>query len=318
MKKSRKGIPIKKLPIISTDAFLLSEWNFKKNKEQGLDPFKITLGSGREAHWICSKCGHEWTMKIAARNSNTRQGCNSRNCITEKRKSSLMDRYGVDKISSIPCSAEKRKKTNLEKYGVENPFASKEIQKKIKTTFKKKYGFENPQQSPEIKEKIKKTNIEKYGVPVALQNKKVKQKQIETFLRKYGVENPSQIKEFQDKKKETSLLKFGKEHHWIKDKKEKGDRSEYHKKYKGEFTKKLKSEIKERDNYTCMNPLCEKKDLPLLVHHIDNKKHNNNPENLITLCFSCHSKVTMAQKDMPEFYEFLFREILDLLLKKSA
>lgn len=58
--------------------------------------------------------------------------------------------------------------------------------------------------------------------------------------------------------------------------------------YSEEFTRKLKSKIKKRDNFTCQ--LCEMHKCKLHIHHIDYDKKNCNPTNLISLCVSCHSK----------------------------
>jgi hypothetical protein len=54
--------------------------------------------------------------------------------------------------------------------------------------------------------------------------------------------------------------------------------------------KKLAQEIRKRDNFTCQ--LCGKKGATS-VHHIIPRRVriDNSPENLITLCISCHSKV---------------------------
>ena len=58
--------------------------------------------------------------------------------------------------------------------------------------------------------------------------------------------------------------------------------------YKG-----IREKIFERDNFTCQE--CYKKEeklkVPLCMHHIDSDKENNNAENLITLCISCHSQL---------------------------
>jgi len=52
----------------------------------------------------------------------------------------------------------------------------------------------------------------------------------------------------------------------------------------------LKRSIRERDNYTCR--ICGKQqtEITFAVHHKDYDKKNCNPDNLITLCRSCHSK----------------------------
>jgi 5-methylcytosine-specific restriction endonuclease McrA len=59
--------------------------------------------------------------------------------------------------------------------------------------------------------------------------------------------------------------------------------------------KKLRLQIKERDKSECV--LCHEKDKKIVVHHIDGQglfcqTPNNNPENLITLCQSCHNAIT--------------------------
>lgn len=56
--------------------------------------------------------------------------------------------------------------------------------------------------------------------------------------------------------------------------------------YPLEFNERLKREIRERDNYTCL--LCGEPGIQ--VHHIDYDKENNNPSNLIALCNPCHGK----------------------------
>lgn len=76
--------------------------------------------------------------------------------------------------------------------------------------------------------------------------------------------------------------------------------------YCHEFTIELKNYIKERDKYKCQNPFCEGKSIRLAVHHIDYKKKNCDPLNLITVCNCCNST---ANKDR-EWWTCLYREIL--------
>jgi len=61
-------------------------------------------------------------------------------------------------------------------------------------------------------------------------------------------------------------------------------------KYPEYWINTLKTSIRERDNYTCK--LCYKKQTNrrFSVHHIDYNKNNCDPNNLITLCQSCHCK----------------------------
>ncbi len=61
----------------------------------------------------------------------------------------------------------------------------------------------------------------------------------------------------------------------------------------GKYTKEileLKESIRKRDNYICQNcsKIQEEHHRKLDVHHIDGDDTNNDPENMITLCNSCH------------------------------
>ena len=60
--------------------------------------------------------------------------------------------------------------------------------------------------------------------------------------------------------------------------------------YPIDWTETLRRSIRERDKYICQ--LCSKPqgDIAHAVHHIDYNKQNCNPNNLITLCHSCHLK----------------------------
>jgi len=66
--------------------------------------------------------------------------------------------------------------------------------------------------------------------------------------------------------------------------------------YPPEFNDFLKELIKQRDNHICQNPDCPETKLPLTVHHIDYKKSNNHPSNLITLYNSCNPKANFNKK----------------------
>ncbi len=74
--------------------------------------------------------------------------------------------------------------------------------------------------------------------------------------------------------------------------------------YPQEF-KLVKKSILERDNYQCQDPNCDGNHKKLHIHHIDYDKKNNNPENLITLCISCHMKTNYNRKYFTEFYNNL-------------
>lgn len=62
--------------------------------------------------------------------------------------------------------------------------------------------------------------------------------------------------------------------------------------YTLDWNETLKRSIRERDHYICQMPRCNKQQLERThhIHHIDYDKKNCNPDNLITLCHSCHTK----------------------------
>lgn len=70
------------------------------------------------------------------------------------------------------------------------------------------------------------------------------------------------------------------------------------------FNKKLKSEIRNRDNYTCQECGYTEKQLgyTLSIHHIDYDKNNHDKINLVALCKSCHAKTSYNRNDWIEYY----------------
>lgn len=80
--------------------------------------------------------------------------------------------------------------------------------------------------------------------------------------------------------------------------------------YGVEFNNELKEQVRKRDNYTCQE--CDKtqKELgcKLDIHHIDYDKENNNPENLISLCRSCHVQTNFGREEWMKY----FREMVYL------
>ena len=82
--------------------------------------------------------------------------------------------------------------------------------------------------------------------------------------------------------------------------------------YSPEFNKQLKELIRMRDNYTCQ--LCglpERESLKKLTnHHINYDKKNCLPNNLITLCNACNSKVNKDREHWQRYF-------IDLLKKRK-
>ena len=74
--------------------------------------------------------------------------------------------------------------------------------------------------------------------------------------------------------------------------------------YSTDFNKKLKLEIRKRDNYTCQECGITETELKckLHIHHIDYCKTNCNENNLMSLCSKCHKKTNFEREDWTEYY----------------
>jgi len=71
-----------------------------------------------------------------------------------------------------------------------------------------------------------------------------------------------------------------------------------------EFNEDLKEVIRNRDRRKCQ--ICEKTELEegkkLSIHHIDYCKQNNNPNNLISLCATCHMKTNFNRNYWQDYF----------------
>ena len=74
--------------------------------------------------------------------------------------------------------------------------------------------------------------------------------------------------------------------------------------YNKDWTEKLKTEVRKRDNNVCKECGCTKEELGynLHVHHIDYNKQNNVIDNLISLCNSCHTQTNFGRKDWTNYF----------------
>jgi len=75
-------------------------------------------------------------------------------------------------------------------------------------------------------------------------------------------------------------------------------------KYPKEFNIILKHKIRRRDNFKCVECGWTEKQLNrhLDIHHIDYNKKNNNEDNLISLCHSCHIQTNWDRDDWTNYY----------------
>jgi hypothetical protein len=72
--------------------------------------------------------------------------------------------------------------------------------------------------------------------------------------------------------------------------------------------KNFKEYIKQRDNYNCLNPECNKISDNLVIHHIDYEKKNCNPKNLITVCVSCNGKANINRNWHTSWYQAILNK----------
>ena len=76
--------------------------------------------------------------------------------------------------------------------------------------------------------------------------------------------------------------------------------------YTFEWKETLRRSIRERDKYVCKVCGCQQGDKAHSVHHIDYNKKNNNPNNLITLCFVCHAKTNYNREKWIKHFKQIY------------
>ncbi len=85
--------------------------------------------------------------------------------------------------------------------------------------------------------------------------------------------------------------------------------------YPSGWTKTFKKQIRFRDNYTCQKCNIEEKEYKLVrgrvldIHHIDYNKNNLDPNNLISLCNNCNSKVNFNRDYWLVYFSNKLKEI---------
>lgn len=161
---------------ISDLPFIQKLWHWVENK-----PYYFTCG-----------CGNKTTFNKNWRNGYRNfcsQKCSSSDKLTqEKRKTTTLQKWGVDNVSKSDLVKNKQKETNLKKWGHKSSFQNPEVQKKYKETSLEKWGVDHFFKTDEFKLKTKKYYLEKWGVDHQLKIEEVKEKIKETCQIKYGVE----------------------------------------------------------------------------------------------------------------------------------
>jgi hypothetical protein len=129
------------------------------------------------------------------------------------------------------------------------------------------------------------------------QNSEYKKYMSNIFKGKIGNKNPFYGKHHTEESKIKIVANrryyYGEQHHWFKPNRKR--------QYSIQWTNTLKKAIRERDNYKCQ--ICgipqEEYMRNLDVHHIDGNKYNCNPNNLISLCAICHTRLEHKKSVSP-------------------
>ena len=171
-----------------------------------------------------------------------------------------------------------------------------------------KLGNRNPMRKPEIAKKISEANKgrkwkESSKKKLSL-TKKGKPRSLETKLKiSKGLKNhPCYKNPLRNIKISQALLKnpikywLGKKRLSMTGNKNWNWKGGFNEPYTIDWTNSLRIAIRERDKYTCQICGTKQGDFAFDIHHIDYNKKNCNPNNLITLCRSCHTKTTHNRK----------------------
>ncbi len=186
-------------------------------------------------------CGHISTsltqMKRHRKTCSVWQTRDKKLVSRQRQEKTLMDKYGVSNVRSVPELEAKRKKTIQDKYGAdnvfcreslifeqvqeslvgkrkglqgkENPFSWESTKDKIKAVMRERYGVDHPQQALEIQEKTKKTNLERYGCEYVLASPNMRDRIKETCHILYGGPAPSCSPQVLEKQKHTNEKRWG-------------------------------------------------------------------------------------------------------------
>ena len=131
-----------------------------------------------------------------------------------KSLSTLFKNYGVSNPSHIPFISEKRKSTMVDRYGVEHIMQSDEYKEKYTDTMNERYGVSYPMQNSELFEKRKSTMVDRYGVEHIMQSDEYKEKYTDTMNERYGVpyamQNPASHEKQQCRRWKDYTLPSGK------------------------------------------------------------------------------------------------------------
>ena len=127
----------------------------------------------------------------------------------QKKRATMLDRYGVEYTTQSPELLEKIKGSNIKRYGASSPMKLQQVKDKLKATSLARYGTEHPLMSDIVRQKIKQTNLPRLGVEHPFESTAIQQKCKDTIQERYEVEFYSQTPEYKTKVQQTCLSRYG-------------------------------------------------------------------------------------------------------------
>ncbi len=163
-----------------------------------------------EPHYeTCVVCNKQFEVPKSMLGDRTRAKTCSKECKSELRKRTCLDKYGGPSPTSSKLIQQKIQETNLKRYGTKTPAENLEIQQKMKQTVLSRTGYEYVFQNPESINKAKVTNLKKYGVDSYTKTSEFEHKRRATCIQRYGVDNPAKLEETRRKMSETYKARTG-------------------------------------------------------------------------------------------------------------
>lgn len=139
--------------------------------------------------------------------------------VSEKRKQTCLEKYGVTSFTQTDSYLIKTKETNLKKYGKEFYLQTEDYKTKSKETSLEKYGTEHHMKSAIFMESFKNKMIEQFGVDNISKLEDIKIKKSDTFQKNFGMRHIFCSNEL---KSDYMLKKHGVKHNtelnWVLDK----------------------------------------------------------------------------------------------------
>jgi len=173
----------------------------------------LPVNSKEYIDYSCDYCGKEtgntYQNYYKNHNKSTIRKDACKECVAEKRKEVVLDKYGVSNISQLDEVKSKKEITCLEHFGVFCNLIADDTKNKIKNTNQKIYGVDNVAKNSNVKEKARQTNLDRYGVEWTSQSQQMRNNTLITMNERYGEDYGINVPEIRNKIEKTNLDRYG-------------------------------------------------------------------------------------------------------------